>query len=80
MVHCDKAGCVLKIFNKGFDFKKSSTARTRGSVRGTKCSRSAIFGTCLKKRFSLDITEELVMQAKEGRSVHTAPVPQVSSE
>lgn len=80
MVQCKESGCVLKLFTKSFEFKKSTTSRNRGSVKGTNSGRSVELGTCMQQRFSLRITEDLMRQAKEGKTTPLTPVPQTSPE
>ena len=80
MAKCSEPGCVLKLFTKGHDFKENTTAKSRGSVKGTKCGRSATFGTCLQQWFSLGIIEDLMKQAKEGKTTSIMPAPTISLE
>lgn len=47
------------------------------SVKGTKCGKSAKFGTCLQKWFSLGIIEGIMRLAKECKSMPTKPVVQI---
>jgi len=69
MAKCDEPGCVLKVFTKGHDYKDTTTSKSRGSVKGTKCGKSASFGTCLQQWFGLGIIEDIMRQAKESETV-----------
>ena len=80
MAKCMESGCVLKVFTKGHDFKDTTTAKARGSVKGTKCGKSATFGTCLQQWFGLGILDDLSRQAKARVTSSSPPMPEQSKE
>lgn len=80
MAQCDRKGCFLNLLTNGFDFKESTTDKSRGSVKGIKCGRSATFGKCMQKGFSLGITEELMLQTKESKATPMTPAPGIVPE
>lgn len=55
-------------------------ARSRRSVKGTKCGSSETFGTFLQQLFRLGIIEDPVRQAKEQNSMPPTPVSHVSPD
>ena len=64
MAKCMEPGCVLKVLTKGYDFKVTTTAKSRGSVKGSMCGKSATFGTYLQQWFGLGILDDIYRQAK----------------
>ena len=80
MAKCDEPGCVLKIFTKGHDFKEATTTKNRGAVKGTKCGKSATFGTCLQQWFGLGILDDISRQAKARETRIALQAPEQSEE
>lgn len=72
--------CVLNITTKGYDFKKTTTSKRKGAVKGTKCGKSATFGTCMQQWLGLGIMEDLLRQAKERDEPAVSAAPQISAE
>ena len=68
-----ETGGVLKLFTKGHDFKDTTTAKSRGSVKGTKCGKSTTFGTCMQQWFNLGILDDITRQAKEREQTNAPP-------
>lgn len=69
MAQCGEVGCALKIYTKGHEFRERTTARSRGSAKGTKCGKYATFQTFLQQWFSLGITVDIMRQANEKESI-----------
>lgn len=62
MEKSDKHVCVLALFTKVFDHKERTTNKALGSVKGSRCGKSAVYSTFLKKCLLLGILEDLSRQ------------------
>ena len=71
---------MLKVFTKGYIFKDTTVAKCRGSVKGTKCGKSATFGTCLQQWFGLGILDDISRQEKARETTGAVPTPVQSDE
>ena len=80
MAKFSEPGCVLKFFTKGYNFKDTTIAKYRGSVKGTKCGNSVTFGTCLQQWFVLGIVDDISRQAKARETSGAIPIPEQSEE
>ena len=80
IARCNEPACVLKIITKGYDYKETTTAKSRGSVKGTKCGKSATFGACLQQWFGLGILEDLSRQAKARETLIAPATPEQTDE
>ena len=80
MAKCSERGCVLKVFTKDYDYKDTTTTKNRGAVKGTKCGKSATFGTCLQQWFGLGILDDLSRQAKARETLISPATPEQTEE
>ena len=71
---------MLKVYIKGYNFKDTTFARCRGSVKGTKCGKSVTFGTCLQQWFGLGILDDISRQAKAREMTGVVHTPVQSDE
>ena len=79
MAKCKEPGCMLKMLTKGYEFKGTTSAKSRGSLKGTKCGKSATLGTCLPQWFGLGILDDISRQAK-SRETRIAPAMSEQTE
>ena len=80
MAKCSEPGCVPNVFTKGYNFKDTTVAKCRGSLKGTKCGKSATFGTCLQQWFGLGILDDISRQVKARETTGPTPAPVRSDE